>query len=367
MKIFEVIPALVTGGVTRLVVDLCNELSSRNEVTLVVLYGTKDFSSFKDELLPAVTLVELNKKPGLDLSMVTRIHGTIKKGKPDIVHFHTSALLQYALGSLLLFRHCRYLYTVHSDAFSETERSTLRKLHQFLYKHQFCHPVAISKASRKSFEKAYEIQPHLITNARAAYAEDKNSNCAAKEMEHYRTSGQTKLLVSLANLDPVKNHILMCRAVNHLVQCSYDVQLLIIGNPINPKVVEEIKKLHCSNIHLLGVKNNPRDYLAYSDALCLSSLTEGMPIALIEAFSVGVVPICTPVGGMVDMIQDGHNGFLSHDMSMDAYEDALKRFLSLPPGRLEEMKKNSLQSFRAYSMEICAQNYETLMINLLEQ
>ena len=47
------------------------------------------------------------------------------------------------------------------------------------------------------------------------------------------------------------------------------------------------------------------------DAYALCSSYEGMPISLIEAIGVGCIPVCTPVGGIVDVVHNGENGFLS--------------------------------------------------------
>lgn len=41
------------------------------------------------------------------------------------------------------------------------------------------------------------------------------------------------------------------------------------------------------------------------DAYALCSSYEGMPISLIEAIGVGCIPVCTPVGGIVDVVHNG--------------------------------------------------------------
>ncbi len=54
----------------------------------------------------------------------------------------------------------------------------------------------------------------------------------------------------------------------------------------------------------------PLEYLKMGDAYALCSSYEGMPISLIEAIGVGCIPVCTPVGGIVDVVHNGENGFL---------------------------------------------------------
>ena len=39
-----------------------------------------------------------------------------------------------------------------------------------------------------------------------------------------------------------------------------------------------------------------------SDAFCLTSVYEGLPISLLEAISCGCVPVCTPVGGITEVV-----------------------------------------------------------------
>ena len=107
-------------------------------------------------------------------------------------------------------------------------------------------------------------------------------------------------------------------------------------------------------IKFLGEKNNVNDYLLCSDAFCLSSIYEGLPISLLEALSCGITPICTPVGGVPDVIKDGENGYLSKGFETNDYCKAIRKFIEKP------INKNLLVNFykKNYSMEVCAGKYE---------
>ena len=59
----------------------------------------------------------------------------------------------------------------------------------------------------------------------------------------------------------------------------------------------------------------------------LTSTFEGMPISLLEALSAGAVPICTPVGGIINIVAK-NIGFLSEDVSKDPYTKALQSYLN---------------------------------------
>lgn len=65
------------------------------------------------------------------------------------------------------------------------------------------------------------------------------------------------------------------------------------------------------------------------DALVLPSVRgEGMPMAVIEAMSVGVVPICTPISSIPEIVTDGETGLLIEIGSANAIVDAFFRLKS---------------------------------------
>lgn len=72
--------------------------------------------------------------------------------------------------------------------------------------------------------------------------------------------------------------------------------------------------------------------MAYCDAMCLPSIWEGLPVTLLEALSVGCVPICSNVGGIPDVVESGINGFLSSSSSEEDYYEAMLEYFA----KLEE-------------------------------
>jgi glycosyltransferase involved in cell wall biosynthesis len=200
----------------------------------------------------------------------------------------------------------------------------------------------------------------LIYNGRFPYENGINADVKL-EFAKYKKTEKTKILLNVASLSPAKNQTMLCDAVNYLVKNGYDVVLLIMGRKVSQSFYEKILERKTDKIYLLGEKHNPRDYMAESDIFCLGSTVEGMPISLIEAFSTGIIPVCTPVGGIVNMIQDGINGFLSNEVTEESYIEALKKALDLNENDMMEMKRQSLLSFSRYSMEKCANSYLDLM------
>ena len=362
MRIVQIIPQLGQGGAERFVIDLCNEMSRSHDVTLVVFYDCGDQGFFREELSDRVNFVMIPKRPGMDVGLSFRIMKLIKRVKPDVVHTHLRAIV-YTLLSGLAFRKIKFFHTVHSEAEKESGGRVGKIFRNVAFKTNRFVPITISEESRRSFEALYNVRSVLIYNGRPGYDLSSIRQSASDEVNGLRPEASAKVIVNVARIEEAKNQVALAKAVEHLNQRGVAIELCILGNPMNQAIYNELVSMGAKHVHLLGVKTNPRDYMRVADAFCLSSVYEGMPITLIECFSVGAIPLCTPVGGIVNMIRDDENGMLAKGVSQQDIEDLLERFCTIDATSLERMKKASLLSFRHYDMQTCVDRY----IRLFEQ
>ncbi len=90
------------------------------------------------------------------------------------------------------------------------------------------------------------------------------------------------------------------------------VRLIIAGDGPDAAHAAATAAAHPDVIEYRGFVGRARDtVMPELDALCIMSEQEGLPMTLIEAFSLGIPVIATPVGGIPEAIVDGRNGFLS--------------------------------------------------------
>ncbi len=358
MKIIEIIPQLSSGGAERFVVDLCNELSVRHEVILVVLHNLKGNNFYLNELQPNVKVVSMNKRKGVDLLLPFRLMNFIRKEQPDVVHTHLRSVMYAGLSTAVNSRimHC---HTVHTTADKEAGSFVSRSIRRVLFKHHLAIPVTISEESRRSFVDFYGMDAPMIDNGRNVPSDLVVSDAVADELKQYKRTEQTRLLVCLARIDPVKRQALLAKVSARLLADGYDFSVLAVGST-KSQYVEEVKLNAGSNFFMLGERKNPLEYLKAAGAYVLCSSYEGMPISLIEALGVGAIPICTPVGGIINVVKDGDNGFLAADLSEEALYDVLKSFLQMKKVELEAMRRKAIESYKPYSMVECAEKYEKL-------
>ncbi|MDH5828683.1 glycosyltransferase [Sphingobacterium faecium] len=358
LKIIHIIPSLSRGGAERFVVDLCNELSKKNEVFLISLFDN-DADSFKKEVSENVRLISLGKKPGFDIKAMLKLMKVIKNIAPHVVNSHISALEYLIPYSLFKFknRSIKFFHTVHNEADKEVENPVVFFIRKTLFRSKLITPVTISKSMSKSFQEVYNLQGYdkQVDNGRPyrAFDQEKRDEIRAKYLKN-----DQQLFVNVARIDAQKNQLNLVRAFKDRRPEINNAVLLVLGDVRNEElyneIIAEIKGE--PNIYLLGGVSNVEDYLAASDAFILPSIYEGMPISLIEALSHGCVPICSPVGGITDMIEDGVNGFLTAGILVEDISNTMLRYLN--DENKEMIKDNAKTSFHdRYAIETTGLNY----------
>ena len=353
MKILEIIPQLSSGGAERFVVDLCNELSLNHEVVLVVFHSNNLF--YKEEISNRVRTIILGKRWKYDYSLPIKLARLIKHESPDVVHTHLRAIV-YSCLAILFYRNKYYFHTIHNTADKEASGRFSSLIRRLFFKKGLVVPITISEESDRSFKDYYGIQARMINNGRSIPNDLIVSDSVKNEVFTYKKHKDDRILVCLARYTNVKRQDVLTRVAAKLYCEGLHFIVLLIGRE-DEEVLSRVKEVNCPVVYTLGERHNPLEYLKSADAFCLCSLYEGLPISLIEALGVGNVPVCTPVGGIINLVKDGYNGFLSKDTTEEEYYYCLKRFMSLSDSNLKEMKMHAIDSYAPYSMNTCAYNY----------
>ena len=349
MTIVHVMASFIGGGAERFVVSLCNQLSKNEDldVHIISLYDIKPNMFLHKEVNSNVTIHTLSKKVGLDTSIFFKLNTCIKTIKPNRVNTHLTAF-NYNYLNILLYRKAKYYHTLHSDALLECPSAKNRSLRKLFYKKRV-QAITISELSSQSYRTHYGLNNDcIIYNGREDLKATKAFNAVKHEVESYKLTPETKVILNIANLVPAKGHINLVKAFKALTDAGCDILLILIGDrrPGDDEIFNCIKDNLSPRLKFLGVKQNIEDYLLVSDAFCLSSNIEGMPITLIEAMSAACLPLATPVGGIPNMITDTENGLLAKDASQNALTALIKRYLALDGPKIKSIKQQLKNDYK---------------------
>ena len=364
MKILQIIPSMHGGGAEKFVIDLSNEFSKNDEVIICSLYNIKEDMFMLNMLSSKIKIITLNKKPGLDLHLFVRLYKIIKEEQPDVINTHLRALLYSILP--IVFTNIPFFHTVHNMAENETGQIN-RKIYKLLFKFFNVKPISISNKVLESVHKIYGKEYSIMIENGVQQPRITNKNKSVKdEINLYKMNSKTKVFLSIGRITEQKNHKMLVQVFSNLINNGENIILLIIGQDTSKKKFfeKELKLLIKDKIFLLGMKENIADYLYYSDAFCLSSLYEGLPITLLESLAMGIIPICTPAGGIPDVI-DNQVGLISNDFSLLNYKHEVEKFLKMKEEKISYMKKEGISLYLSkYCIETTAINYKKIYFDV---
>jgi glycosyltransferase involved in cell wall biosynthesis len=355
MKILHITYSLDSGGIERFVVDLLNEFSLLgHNTTLCTLRDDTLLNNgfYKSELLNSVNYINLKLKPGFRFSIFYSLYKTINEVKPDVIHCHGN-LVNYIFPITCILRG-KHFHTIHNEAKKEVKYKLEFWIRNYFFKRNM-NVITISKETSNSFKNYYKHNKFSeIVNGRKRLIQSNEFNTVQNYFKELRKTS-SHIFLHIARCSAQKNQKMLVKVFNKIINDGLEIKLLIIGGGFNSKLGNEIKKISNNNIIYLGLKSNVADYLYNSDAFCLSSIHEGMPISLIESICCGCIPICTPVGGIINTIKDGENGYLSNSTSELDYYNTIKKYLNED----NAISKSKLINYynENFSIEKCAEKH----------
>jgi glycosyltransferase involved in cell wall biosynthesis len=139
----------------------------------------------------------------------------------------------------------------------------------------------------------------------------------------------TPVLGTVARLVPIKGIDLLLRAVVSLKTAIPDVRTVVVGDgPERDRLERLAIELGLGDsVIFTGHRDDALDLIAAMDLFVLSSLSEGIPMAVLESMALGTPVVATRVGGVPEILSDGNTGVLVPAGDTKALAAALERML----------------------------------------
>jgi L-malate glycosyltransferase len=265
----------------------------------------------------AVTNYPLFEHPPYDLALATRMAEVAEFYSLDLLHVHyaiphsVSALLaRQMLASRGL--HLPFITTLHGTDITLVglDRSYLPITRFGIEQSDGVTAISshLRERTREAFGISSEIEvirnfvncdvyvrdPELVAAMRPRFAEPKE-----------------RLLVHLSNFRPVKRIQDVIKVFARVAR-AVPARLMLIGDGPDRSVAEYLAREHGvqDRIHFIGKQDNVNELLPLADLMLMPSEMESFGLAALEAMACGVPTIGTRVGGVPELIEDGHNGLL---------------------------------------------------------
>ena len=178
---------------------------------------------------------------------------------------------------------------------------------------------------------------------------------------------QDTLIVAVGNLYPVKGHRYLIEALGLLRERHPHAHVALVGRgELHEPLTALARSLGLSDrVHLLGFRPDVGSVLAAADLFAMPSLSEGLPLALLEAMRAGLPIIATDVGGVRTALANGEAGLLVAPGDAQDLATALNWLLSQPGVAAGLAARAEAQAAQEHDFQHTADSYASLYATLL--
>jgi glycosyltransferase involved in cell wall biosynthesis len=167
------------------------------------------------------------------------------------------------------------------------------------------------------------------------------------------------LLLQVGRLDPLKDVATSLRVMKRLQGDVQAILVLIGEGPDRGRLETMAQSLHLEDsVMFMGARREVAAWMSAADVLLHTSLSEALPLVLLEAMEAGLPVVAADVGGVRELVMDGRTGLLAgvgDDLQLTNHILRLLR----DPRLAESMGRTGRERVRRHFREdTMVQNYE---------
>jgi glycosyltransferase involved in cell wall biosynthesis len=316
------------GGAERMLLQLGDELRRRgHEVVPVAPAGSDPWllNSFRERGYQPETFTATIGSS--DVKALAQMVSILRRRSVDVVHTHEFFTSVYGGAAAAITRR-PHVITMHGGRYYAS--STPRTAALGLMARRCRAVVGVSAAT--AHELADQLclrrdRVHVVHNGIRPQQGD-----PAPVRRELGMRDDELLVVAIGNLYPVKAHINLLKALVHLAANGDTTpwRVAIAGRGGEQQALEAYAAEQgiSERVHVLGYRSDVANVLAAGDVYAMPSLSEGLPLALIEAMFAGKPAVASNTGGIPEVLTDNVDGLLVPPGDHVALAGALRRLFA---------------------------------------
>jgi glycosyltransferase involved in cell wall biosynthesis len=318
-----------------------------------------------DGLRAAGIAVTVLPNPGgkTDYQKYLKVARYLRMNNVDVVHTHnTEPLLDGAFGAALA-RIPTIVHTDHARSFPDKRRYMIA---EYIVSHLLYRFVAVSNATKHDLVRYERIPRRLLTiipNGVDPYPYLRPVD-SRKVRRRFDIPPWGALVGVIGRLSPEKSVADALDAFGLVLRELPDSHCVIAGEgPCERLLREKARSLGIlSRVHFLGGQSDIADIMRMLDVFLLSSVREGLPMALLEAMAGAKPTVATAVGGVPSAVAHGKTGLLVKAGDVDAMAEATVCLLSSQAMRAKFGQAARHRFQQRFSARIMTSAYERLYV-----
>ena len=303
------------GGGERLLLELARFLHGREFQFDFILPERGTFCDRLEKAGLPYRVVDMTGK--LNPAAALALHRTFRRQRPDVVHTWGARASWYArvparaAGVPLVF--CTVQNSLHDYPYPAWRRSLYMRL-EAMTGAVVDQWIAVSDALRDDMVQRYGLPSEKIEVVVNGVSQEQLAvrQPRAVVRERLGLASDSLVLIEVARMTQQKGQRFLLEAFRMLLPLFPQLHCVLVGDgPDRGSLEGQAARLGIAGrVHFLGFRPDVADLLNACDIAVLPSLSEGMPLAVLESMGVGCATVATRVNGTAEIITDQVDGLL---------------------------------------------------------
>ncbi|MBV8729596.1 MAG: glycosyltransferase [Acidobacteriia bacterium] len=361
LRILQLLNSLDFGGAERMASSLSLQLEKlSHHVDIVCL---RDFGRMTIPLerfaQNGIRVSKFGKGDGMNPTCLWKLARHLQSERIDVIHSHNPLVTHYAAAAALLARTPVSVSTIHG-----TSTLQLRAWERALFSASCRVTDQIVLVCREVQQEFCRRFPRLA--GRTAAIPNGVDLEELLSLPHRDPSAEF-VFGAAGRLVPVKDHQTLLVAFSQVNAKYRSSRLEILGDgELRGQLQHLASSLGLTDaVHFHGWSNDIAGFLSRIDTFVLSSLSEGLPMALLEAMAAGLPIVSTAVGGVPEIIQSAQCGWLAQPQNPDDLAQKMIHAITHSAEGQGGRARSTVQN--EYSVARMAERYAFLFQSALKQ
>jgi glycosyltransferase involved in cell wall biosynthesis len=364
LRVMHVIASLSGYGAEHFIADLLPLLAQGGaQVAALTVYSSKERDA---EGCQGVRVFDAARTGRMDTAFFPRMVRAVRRFAPDIVHTHMHNGKYWGRLAAVAAGVRRIVHTEHDPNFSP---NGLERMADAALARRTSRFVAFSCGHRARLASAEGIPlGKIVVIPNGIRIRDLPPGARARGRVLLGADAGELAVIMIGRLEHQKNHALALRAFVLLPEIlARRTRLYVVGaGSLEPDLRELCQTLRIAHaVTFMGFRQDAFELLAGADAVLMTSRSEAMPIALIEAMSLAIPVASAPWAGADEMLDRGALGYVAATFSPDDVAGALAAALSDSTGAHLKADAAQAKAFVEYDVRTAAQRHGQLYRELV--
>jgi len=326
LRILQVCSSDSWGGMEMHVAVLSELLQQRGHAVLVATKPGSPLAQRCERAGLSVTRFEGGKyvAPAETARMAT----LLRRFQPDVVHVHYSRDLWQVVPALSGISRVPLVFVKHIG----TQKPKRDLLHRYLYG-RVDFAIAISRVIEENLLATHPLGRGKVgVIYHGVDVADFQRRARAREdvRRSLGFSPETLVVGTLGRLEPHKGHLEFIAAAEKVLERVPEAEFLVVGGPTRGEE-EKAEVIYDrwrrspirEKIHFAGFREDVPEVLSAMDIFVFPSHAEAFGLVLIEAMAAGLPIVTSNCDGVLDVVEDGVNGFMLDPTDVDGIAEKI--------------------------------------------